>query len=556
MKLSRIILQFIIICAPFFVKGQSNVFQNQIDSLNKKILAIEEPNDVKARLISTLASIYSKQENYTEAKKQNLKALEIFTSLDDNRNSCKVLLDLAMNYDKANQFHQAIEYSYKALDLLDLFKSDIPEKEYNFRRGMILMNTGIINGQIDNYTQSLELLTEANNLLISSDMFYRVVCYGNLGNVHSELKNYEEALLYFNKALDYHLNNEVEPMLISNTLNNIGGIHIATKEYEKALKEFKKALSYIDNEVIYVNEKTGVLNSIGDVYIELDSLDKALEYLDKSINLSKGEGGQRFIENNYKSRVKLHLKEGDYKLAFQNLNTLKKIEDSLYGPVLLKKIERIKSDYDLKVEQRDNLSKIQLLERDNKINLIQRYALIGVIILILWIAFLIYKKQKQKSKLKNIELKNIELEKSQLFNKLEYKNNQLTNYAFYIVKKNEFLDTIKTEIDELKSEGNNEINSLSKIVNQHIIASQDRKDFEIRVKDENKDFYYKLDSKFPGLSDKNKNLCSLLLLELSSKEISSLLNISVESVEKSRYRLRKKLDIPKDTNMSAFLNKL
>lgn len=552
----RLLLLLLIISHSSAIKSQSVVLQNQIDSLKIEISSIEESNDQKAKLTSKLATIYSKQENYSEAKRSNIKSLEIFTSLNDNRNSCKVLLDLAMNYSKTNQFDQAIEYSYKALDLLDLFKDDIPEEEYSFRKGMILMNMGIIYGQIDNSSESLKLLKDANNSLVNSDEFYKTVCYGNLGNVYYNLENYNEALSYFNKALDFYLKNKVEPMLISNTLTNIGNIYIATQDHLKALAEFKKALSFIDNEVIYVSEKTSVLNSIGDVYIELDSLDKSLEYLDKSMHLTKGEGGQRFIKDNYNSRVKLFSKRGDYKLALENLTALKSIEDSLYGPILLKKIESIKNEYDLKSEQRNNLLKIQLLERDKKINLFQRYALISVIIMLVWIAILFYNKQKQKSKLKNIELKNIELEKAQLSDKLEYKNNQLTDYANYIIKKNDFLDNIKSEIDKLKTDGDSNLNALSTIVNRHIIASQDRKDFEIRVKNENQDFYYKLDSAFPDLSDKNKNLCTLLLLDLTSKEIASLLNISTESVEKSRYRLRKKLDIPKDISISAFLKKL
>ena len=556
MKTRILISTIFILIISYTLTAQNLIYKKQIDSLAQEISSIKEPNLSQARLYSQLATLYSKEEKFTEANNNNNKALNIFQNLKDHRNTCKVLLDLAMNYDKSNQFDQAIKYSFKALDILELFQKDLSTNEYEFRKGMIYMNMGIINGQINNNTESLKLLIQARDFLINADEFYKAVCYENLGNAYSELLEYDDALKYFNKAQEFYIVNDVEPMLITNTLNNIGNIYYSSKEYNKALSKFKKALSYIDKEDIYVSEKTGVLNSIADAYIELDSLQLAELYLDKSMDLSRGEGGQRFIKNNYKSRVKLYSKQKRYKAAYTNLNILKTIEDSLYEQQLIEKIASVKDEYELKVEQRDNLLKIKLLEREKELNRYKTYALFALIFLILFIALLIYNRQKQRNKLKEIELKNSNLEKQQLASKLDFKSNQLTNYAFYIVKKNEFLDSIKSEIDELKLDGDSKLNSLSKIVNQHIIACQDRKDFEIRVKDENQDFYYKLDSKFPGLSDKNKNLCSLLLLELSSKEIASLLNISVDSVEKSRYRLRKKLDISREITISSFLKNL
>jgi DNA-binding CsgD family transcriptional regulator len=155
-------------------------------------------------------------------------------------------------------------------------------------------------------------------------------------------------------------------------------------------------------------------------------------------------------------------------------------------------------------------------------------------------------------------LENYKSEQELLSDKIKFKNNQLTNYAMYIVKKNEFLEEIKEEIDNVKGSSNDDIqiNPLSTLINQHINNSKDRKDFEIRIERENQDFYFKLQKNFPNLSEKDKKLCSLLLLELSSKEMSALLNISVGSVEKSRHRLRKKLDIDSDISLSSFLNNL
>ena len=77
---------------------------------------------------------------------------------------------------------------------------------------------------------------------------------------------------------------------------------------------------------------------------------------------------------------------------------------------------------------------------------------------------------------------------------------------------------------------------------QHFMASQNR-------------FYDKLKQDFPKLTTTDLRLCALLKMNLSSKEIANYLNIAHRSVEVSRYRLRKKLNLDPDTSLLHFLLK-
>ena len=70
------------------------------------------------------------------------------------------------------------------------------------------------------------------------------------------------------------------------------------------------------------------------------------------------------------------------------------------------------------------------------------------------------------------------------------------------------------------------------------------------------DFFKKLEARYPQLSYKDKMLCAYLKMNLISKEIAPLLNISVRGVEISRYRLRKKLNLDEKTNLADFLQKI
>ncbi len=69
----------------------------------------------------------------------------------------------------------------------------------------------------------------------------------------------------------------------------------------------------------------------------------------------------------------------------------------------------------------------------------------------------------------------------------------------------------------------------------------------------NESFYYRLNERFPDLTVSEKRLCSMLALELSTKNIATLLNISEDSVKKARYRLRQKFELTRSESLTKFL---
>ncbi|MFW2376918.1 MAG: helix-turn-helix transcriptional regulator, partial [Cellulophaga baltica] len=78
-------------------------------------------------------------------------------------------------------------------------------------------------------------------------------------------------------------------------------------------------------------------------------------------------------------------------------------------------------------------------------------------------------------------------------------------------------------------------------------------EFEARFTAINQSFYKNLKDTYPSLSQTDLKLCALVKLNFSSKEMSSLLGISIESVHTSRYRLRKKLNLERNDNLTEFI---
>src|SRR5690606_12477332 len=83
--------------------------------------------------------------------------------------------------------------------------------------------------------------------------------------------------------------------------------------------------------------------------------------------------------------------------------------------------------------------------------------------------------------------------------------------------------------------------------------NQDWDNFALHFNNVNSDFFNKLKDKFPDLTPNELKLCALIKMNLSSKEIAQLMNITIKAVEVGRYRLRKKLHISSETNLYDFL---
>jgi len=170
----------------------------------------------------------------------------------------------------------------------------------------------------------------------------------------------------------------------------------------------------------------------------------------------------------------------------------------------------------------------------------------------------LYHSQKAMNQL---EMKTIGMENQALNLKLQAKRKEFMDIALNINEQRVFLEKISLGINEVikitESEGRTEkLKELSIQIKQRMSFSQEKKEFHVQIEEIHKDFHMKLKTRFPHLTDLEKRLAGLIRLNLSSKEISSLLNISPKSVEVAKYRLKKKFKIEKEENLKSFINNI
>ncbi len=156
----------------------------------------------------------------------------------------------------------------------------------------------------------------------------------------------------------------------------------------------------------------------------------------------------------------------------------------------------------------------------------------------------------------------ISLRNQKLHYELRHKSQDLANSTMNLIRKNEMLlgilqkiDKIATELQERQHDigVQKQLKKIQDDIRNNIETDNNWKKFQENFDMVYENFLKRLGEEYPGLSSSDKKLCAYLKMELSSKDIAPLMNMSYRSVEMSRYRLRKKFDLNRETNLIDFL---
>ena len=172
----------------------------------------------------------------------------------------------------------------------------------------------------------------------------------------------------------------------------------------------------------------------------------------------------------------------------------------------------------------------------------------------------LYLEKESKIKQEQFELeKEIErLKNDKLQIKILLKDKELVNNTLQVVKKNKILNGIIHKLKDINADSFDEstkyqFSKLNKSIVKEVNTDKSWKDLEKHIKNVHFDFLKRLKEKFPTISPRELDLSTYLLMNMSTKEIAEIMNISSGGVELARYRLRKKLGLTKKENLIGFL---
>ena len=380
------------------------------------------------------------------------------------------------------------------------------------------------------------------------------LAYSSIGILYEMKKQRDSAILYFKLALNDFEKSNNEAYLPAAYIR-IGEQELEKKHKEISLKYFNKALSIAN---ITQNKQAEVLslNALGKWYINYN-VAKADFYLQKANQKAITLSDKTFELKTLQSLINLNKKKKNYSEIVRLQNQQIFIKDKFYS---LER-EKIVKNLEVQFEVAEKNRKLALIYKQKEVFKLSNY-LLAICIMILLIASIsgyfyfknINKENRKLLKIKEVLVDSLEkqrkLEEVQFRNNLEHRENQLSSITLQILQKNELLNEIKTTIDNKQPLSEHK---LIKMVNHHFEQNNKWSDFDLYFESINKNFYTRLKQTYPEISPNDLKVCALIKLNMSIKEMSSILNISPDSVKTARYRLRKKLCLNADENLTNFI---
>ena len=478
---------------------------------------------------------------------------------------------------------------------------------------IILLKESLIYEHNAEYSKSYDVLWSA--LLLNDKTqndSLKSIIYNKLGRIYSYNKRKNKSLEFLNKSLKFQRKkikkfglseNELTPVYFSfaKTLRETNQIELAKKyldscymyfdaEFNYSLSthfefkgkpylEFEKAIMLFHDEktdkaIQILNEITPWFKNNNPAYLVLlykyladmhndysDFSYKEKMYLNSLEISEKYNAHIDFTPLVYEALSYLYANNGYYVQAYKNIKKAKILDFAFFdsrSPNNQSLLE-IKDDYVIEKNRQHKQIQQQYLrnlEQKDRIKDLQRTILVVIILFVFILGFYRYKyiKNKHLNEKQLIKKKNhLEIKKANEL--LELKNKELAASALRLIEKEEVLKKIKKYINEGRPVINkNEMKKIVKSVTMTHKLGWD--EFNIRFTQVNKEFYQKLKKAYPSLSQNDHKICALIKLNLSSKDMSKLLNISIESVHTNRHRLRKKMNLSRDINLEDYINSL
>jgi len=455
-----------------------------------------------------------------------------------------------------SSLEKGLHYATESLDNYNKLEKNDPVQS-KIGRSKCLQLIGTIYTRQGKYIEAMPITKEVINILENNEDKSGTLglAYSSLGTLYEKLKKQDSAAWFFKLALnDFDKSNNVA--YLPGAYLKIGENELKEQRRESSIEYFKKAL-FIADSTGNQQAQVSSLIALGKWHMDFNNTILAASYLKKANQIAGSLSDKIFEIRTLQSLITLNEVQKNYPELAKLQNRLLLIRDQYYSIEQEKIVKNLEVQFDVAEKNR----KLAFISNEKEVAKLTNYLLVSciAILLIVFITGYFYLKNinKRDRQLLNAKYALVDaLEKQRILkevqfrNDLDHKESQLSGITLQMLQKNELLSEIKTAIENQQPLSEQQ---LVKMVNRHFEQDNIWNDFDLYFESINKNFYTRLKQAHPEISANDLKICALIKLNLSIKEMSSILNISPDSVKTSRYRLRKKLKLAADDNLTNFI---
>ncbi|MUV04549.1 tetratricopeptide repeat protein [Flavobacterium rakeshii] len=496
-------------------------------------------------------------------------ALDIAKKLKEERLVNQLYIILGNYYVQKNEYSKAAAVYLKAQNYFEQNNdSENLSALYN-AMGIFYFETGDLQNSRNYFDKTYFIYNQKGN--VRGKGLY----YANVGNIYMITEDYLKALEYQERALK-NFEKIKDSVSMASCMINISNIESNLKNYDKALAVLNDAWNMAEkgnNSRL----KERILLNYSIIYSSKGNLDKAYDYTERHIAYAKELDYPKGVMNGYDQMAGVLNKKGDFKNTATYLKRYYELKDSIYGSEVKQRIEELKwsNEFEKSKMESELLKSKYDIEKERSTSLLFLSLLvIFTSILVIGLGWLLYRNKKKSLKLieidnerlhEKIELERVKTEKEKAENdllkvkadrqllELESKNREITSISLQLVAKNKIMSQISKVIDKKKKSTEEIEAELKSILFQNQNQEKDWEQFKEVFENIHPGFYENLKERYPQLTATDCRICAYIRIRMSLNEVAGLMNISLQSLHTSRYRIRKKLELDSDVNLDDFI---
>jgi tetratricopeptide (TPR) repeat protein/DNA-binding CsgD family transcriptional regulator len=514
----------------YYDKGK---YDSMVWSMWQAKALIEDPKSPKfTPVLLQLATAHFFAGNPDSTKFYQNKVSDLIDNTSTNY--AQYLLVEGLSYQLSSDYVKAIATILEA--------SKIFEKNKDMARLAITFNNLSINYEkINRLDLQLEYLLKA--VSINQDLgnsYHLALNYNNLGVYFKKINKLEKAVYYYELAYR-DLVKVNSAFLLAQNLTNRANIYELKKEYELAEKFFLECETICKENGILYGQMLSAIN-LGNLYRIQKKFGQSKIRLNQGLALAKTLKAKREEMISLERLFWLARDIKDFSSALSFQTQFHALNDSIVSESVQKEANALKEKYEVEKKENDI---IRLLKE----KLTQQYfialLLAGIFLLLAIVQWFKNKYAKSKIKLLAADVSNLQKQEILILHEREIMEQTMNSLVL-----KEHLNTLLKRIEEEHIDG---MDQKIKMINQ----KQNPWDEMIKkFKLLHPQFINKLNQDYPQLSKNDIEFCSLIRMNLSSKEISSILRITTDSVFTKKYRILKKLNLNKDIDLNSWINSL
>jgi len=487
--------------------------------------------------------------DYEKAEELTLNALQLLRETGNDQLITQAIYNMAVIRRNVGDYEKAEALFFEALGYYS-------QKGYIYKEMNVYLNLGSIFYSTGDYKKSRHYFLKL--LELSKKHNYKnglASAYHNLASIQKKENHYEEAIALYNKAVP--VNQESGNLIwLSNNYSMLGLCYKELADYQRAVQYTKKGLA-IDIELADSSALTESYCNLADIFLAQAQPDSAVLYLTLCRQIAEKTDDPSDYMDMYEKYAVYYQLTNQYDSAFLCLSKYNSYKDEVNITEQQTIVEDLEIKHGVQLKDAEIVLLSKHIQRKNEINLF----LIAIVLLLTSSIVFSYKFYfvKNKRKAEKLEFEKQLLEQNKLLSEalLVKAENEIHNQARLIIEKNRLISQIREELTSIKQSmpGNDiQIEKVAELLTARIITEDNWSDFKQKFALLHPGFIPKMNITFGKLSDAELRLACLIKLKISNKDIASMLGISHESVIKSKYRFRKKIELDEHEQLDDLIS--